>query len=595
MVTNNPLLQSEVERIVGANAFEYGFFTGHEDFRLSDDPTADIYVTYAHRSLEEFFGSFGFLQALDDGKSVDDILGSDCEKPIFMVNPLVLNFCLWLLTANLLNSRWDIYKQLVLFAAKRIDFHLLNVKAVEGMYPAMGFSDVLLHTDSLKLKFLKHVLEKCQCVRVLHIRHQNDRMCNYEQVDQVLGLMSSDLLSKLTYLSITGGYDTLSIHADPLSILIDPTDPETLHKCLNILLPKYNLLKRNPQVYARVECHESQDLSTLMTKHIKHLYLSQEAYQHQFTLLVSGKFPHCPQLTQVTLEFIQIDNSVATAFLKAVQNGELPHLKRVELSCCIVNDCEWPVVPEFSFLTEEKIDLSQMQKLLSKVTELTICIPPDTGLVIPIRLENLTICRLRHINSHHLQQINNILKEGKLPNLTELEIESMVNDTLDTFLDELDPHKTVKLGKLTLRGFIISAEGLEVLSEKLTAIRLTELDLSDSSGFTGRLSVLFTHSFPTLNTLILSDCELYSEDLQSLARANVEGKLPQLRHLDISYNDEGISDLFTHSAQWNQLQTFATSNEDFINADPECLTSLEELILWTQESYLQSVTRRWRV
>ena len=56
------------------------FFAGHEDFRLCTDPTADISVTYAHRSIEEFFGSFGFLQALDDEKSVEDILGSDCEK-----------------------------------------------------------------------------------------------------------------------------------------------------------------------------------------------------------------------------------------------------------------------------------------------------------------------------------------------------------------------------------------------------------------------------------------------------------------------------------------------------------------------------------
>ena len=64
------------------------------------DPTADIYVTYAHRSLEEFFGSFGFLQALDDGKSIDDILGSECKEPIFMTNPLVLKFCLWLLSCQ---------------------------------------------------------------------------------------------------------------------------------------------------------------------------------------------------------------------------------------------------------------------------------------------------------------------------------------------------------------------------------------------------------------------------------------------------------------------------------------------------------------
>ena len=62
--SNNPLLQrSEVLRVVGEFAFEYGLFAGHEDFRLLGDLNADIYVTYPHRSLEEFFGSYGFCQA----------------------------------------------------------------------------------------------------------------------------------------------------------------------------------------------------------------------------------------------------------------------------------------------------------------------------------------------------------------------------------------------------------------------------------------------------------------------------------------------------------------------------------------------------
>ena len=75
----------EVLKVVGKFAFEYELFAGHEDIRLLGDPTADIYVTYPHRSLEEFFGSDGFIQALNEGQSLEDILGSDCKEPIFMV------------------------------------------------------------------------------------------------------------------------------------------------------------------------------------------------------------------------------------------------------------------------------------------------------------------------------------------------------------------------------------------------------------------------------------------------------------------------------------------------------------------------------
>ena len=50
LITNNPLLQkNEVLRIAGEFAFEYGFFSGHEDFSLCSDPTADIYVAYIHQ------------------------------------------------------------------------------------------------------------------------------------------------------------------------------------------------------------------------------------------------------------------------------------------------------------------------------------------------------------------------------------------------------------------------------------------------------------------------------------------------------------------------------------------------------------------
>ena len=333
LITNNPLLQkNEVLRIAGEFAFEYGFFAGQEDFRLCTDPKVDISVTYTHRSLEEFFGSFGLIQGLSEGKSLDDILGLNCENPIFMVNPLVLRFCLWFQSQKLFNFPQNNYLKLVLFAAKRIDFRLLDTTIVEKKYPAMNVSDPLLKTDTLKLKFLKDVLEKCHCVSALNIRSRVFSLeSNYELADRALGLMSSSLLRKLTCLLITDNYLPPPFHPDPLVISINPTGPDTLHRYLNILLPKYDLLKRNPHVYATVECPESYDLSTLTTTYLKKLHLprdyTMECDSH-VTLFVSGKFPHCPQLTHFTLQDCRIDDSVPTSLMKAVQNRDLPHLKR---------------------------------------------------------------------------------------------------------------------------------------------------------------------------------------------------------------------------------------------------------------------------
>ena len=89
--------RSDVIQEIGDDAFDYGLLIGHEDFRLIRDETADILIAFAHRSIQEFLGCFCFIQKLTDGSSIDSLLGVDCQEPIFMVNPLFLHFCLWLL------------------------------------------------------------------------------------------------------------------------------------------------------------------------------------------------------------------------------------------------------------------------------------------------------------------------------------------------------------------------------------------------------------------------------------------------------------------------------------------------------------------
>ena len=201
-----------------------------------------------------------------------------------------------------------------------------------------------------------------------------------------------------------------------------------------------------------------------------------------------------------------------STLIKAVQNGDLPHLKRIELVDSEVSDCEWPEVPEFSFQTWKELDLIQLQNVLSKLTELTVHKLSDINIIIPLPLENLTICKLEDIDSCNVEEINNVFGKGKMPNLSEMylsaDLQSPDKIALDSFLDGFNLHKTVKLEKLALQSFFISAEQLKILSEKLAAVQLTELDLSWSSGFTSSLSALFTHSFPRLNTLILSWCRL---------------------------------------------------------------------------------------
>ena len=596
LLSNDPLLQRcEVLRIAGEFALEYGFFAGHEDFT---DPAADIYVTYAHRSIEEFFGSFGFLQALDDGKSVDYILGLNCEKPIFMENPLGMKFCLWLLTTTQFSdSSEDILDKLAFYAAERMNFQTLDYSKFVKLYPAMEVRSFLGNREA---DFSKRVFEMCGRIQVVRIGNLPS-----EEVEGIVGLMSPSPLSNLTVLSIgERHFVPFDVNSDDFTIFINYGNVQYYQTVLKSFLKNSNILKRDPQMCARIQCRWSQNLSPLIQKHTKELNLVWED-GCRGTLSVTSGFSLCPQFTNFLAEKCDVDNSVPAAFMKAVKDGTFPNLRRIELKDCTFNDqCEWPEVPEFSLEVGVKSDASHMKDLILNLTELTVHGSVDLDRVITRRLERFSILKLTCSKRPNLKCLIDLLRKGHLPNLSELFVDVLnVEDRTEitTFLHEFDPSNTVKLEKLTLQNLYgLSKEKLKCLSEKLSSLRLRELNINISR--IGSLSALFTQRLPSLKTLILRNCDLISDDLQSLSKAEVEGKLPQLRHLDISYNDVDISrnveldinDLFTHSSQWNQLTTLVTGDVNVPNVEPQFLSSLEELHLSRRYwSRTLTVTRCW--
>ena len=110
------------------------------------------------------------------------------------------------------------------------------------------------------------------------------------------------------------------------------------------------------------------------------------------------------------------------------------------------------------------------------------------------------------------------------------------------------------LKSLILHNCITDSSDLSMIARIVSDRRLHKLDISHSSNITGNLSVLLCQNFRSLNSLILCDCGLNSQDLCSLAQASVKGRLPKLKHLDISENRRiCITDLFSSSCKWGQL------------------------------------------
>ena len=335
LISHKPLLQrSKVLQMVGEFAFDYGLFAGHEDFRVLGDISVDVYVTYPHRSLEEFFGAFGFVQGLCEGQSVDS-LGT-----IFMENPLVLRFCLWFLSSQDFDflHRNKCYDKLTSYVAKRIDHLVFDPKETGSRYPAIEMLLTPEQYDQSSIKFFCDVLAKCKRMTSLLVT-------DLKAADNFLELMKRNFIDRIKTVvfsrnsvliqHVKDNSPTLSINID-----VDIGD-DGIHK-ISPLLQKYNLAQRNNQIHLCVRTMEC-DITNLLPKYVKKLHIINDNHNLAF-LAASGEFPTCPRLTSLTIVRYNIDDSVPSRLRRAIHEGKLPSLKRVELiSFCERSSClDWP-------------------------------------------------------------------------------------------------------------------------------------------------------------------------------------------------------------------------------------------------------------
>ena len=164
------LRKSKVISVVGPDAFDYGLLIGHEDaHRLIRDETADIFITFPHRSLQEFLGSFFFVPSLlNHCRENEDILqGTVLEKPIFMENPLFLKCSLWFVNNDKhqnLEKSSKVCKRLQNYCTNIIyDIHL-NTKHIAEKFPALDIASALRTKDKLRVRFLRGIISNCTVI-----------------------------------------------------------------------------------------------------------------------------------------------------------------------------------------------------------------------------------------------------------------------------------------------------------------------------------------------------------------------------------------------------------------------------------------------
>ena len=163
LLSNKPLMTKEkVTRQVGSDAFDYGLLIGHEDAHsLIRDETADIMVTFPHMTIWEFLGSFYFVCRLSSGENLEAILGSHCKRPLFLTNPLFLQFVLWFLQSSDEYFRFDrkqeVYDSLISYTAQLVDEEILDLEKVTQRFPALDERQI-----EAVVKYFGGVLAQCR-------------------------------------------------------------------------------------------------------------------------------------------------------------------------------------------------------------------------------------------------------------------------------------------------------------------------------------------------------------------------------------------------------------------------------------------------
>ena len=139
---------------------------GHEDaHKLIRDETADIFVTFPHRSILEFLGAFHFVLSLGKRQTVKHF---DMALREYLKNPLFLQFCLWFLDeSNRVVSfpeRSLVSELLITGTTEKIDDYTIDFSRLVEEFPALGLA--LNDRNKMAVGMLNKVLNRCCRVKV---------------------------------------------------------------------------------------------------------------------------------------------------------------------------------------------------------------------------------------------------------------------------------------------------------------------------------------------------------------------------------------------------------------------------------------------
>ena len=570
-------------------------------------------VSFAHSSFQAFFAALYFLMLLDDGSTVESLLGADCQRPVFMVNSMFLYFCLSLLGDEHflpLKNAQNVGVRLQNYILERVDCVQLELSSVAKVYSALNVS---LDNDEMVLEFLLQTVSHCQNVKDLILAPNlsvKRILCQFKSKYQ--SLSSIRLASDDDEISV----DVVSMfEAGDLSVIIHNESGQWVDDVLEFL----GTIDREFSIYflGGNRSKPMIDLSTLLRPNIRRLYIRSSQKSDKSYLTVKQDIPLCAKLTHLLLpeSYCMIGEETVEALSKAVQNGMFPNLKHftlhdssLKLNKLFVSGCASLRELNSKHKLNDEEDKNCLKQLLPQLESLLVNGSSFASQFSELQMPNMTCLRI--CNTDLL--LEKALEGSTFPNLSKLDITWF----FDRFAEVLDRWKVKSLTDLSLAGENYDSRTFLLLSQSNVVQNLHHLSITDFK-VEGRLFCLFSgrNGFPHLKSLALRDGEVRLQDLRTLAQASVDGLLPSLIHLDVSSNPKmgSLRHLFEFGCKWEKLKflnvdgkhrsgsnrdrTFADFKTLTLLAQSGCLEALEKLYFYTHShDFLPNLnnTTGWR-
>ena len=589
--------------------------THYHDLGLLIADSSDGSFNFPHSTVRLFFGTLYFILMLDEGKSVESLVGPDSEQPVFLMNSLFLYFCLGLLSDQNqlpLSRKEQIYQDLKGYVLRFVDYVQVDLDDVRTVFPALGYCFGDKTQNQIGSKYINDVFSACQNIKVLV--HSPDFV-----TDQILQSMLSSLPNlnsvlllnnkELIHNEVSNEHDFWYLgekaYGGESEPMLNVVFQNQSADCAEDLLLSLREHKRKLNVRFN-HCHMSKpiiELGSFTKANVKQLHFYHSIYASQFLLCAGNDLViACPQLTHLTFNEIEIEEEVLSSLSKSVHGEHLPNLKYLSFRGCegalqsrlgLLFEFTWPrlIHLDVSKCLLDSNDLmiictatnSSLENKLPRLTSLAISpndatsCTQDEILVQPwVKLEALSLVDIPNYDSVFVKALG----KGLFPSLKVIKVsEVQVMGPLPRGLHSLTFNVAGK-----------AEPKMQTIARNLSYQDLFHLDLSCCQ-LSGGLKYIVRHKLSSLKTFVLRRCNLISEDLQLLSQADEKNNFPNLKSLDIVGNSANKLNYLLES-KWKTLQNlnvdwdniFKDRNLEFIMKSRKegGLCSLRKLVFHTR-------------